>query len=144
MQAHIAFSTDGHAEGTVTEHLDTNLLARRTTDMLGLYLSIDLGHLLHVQLAGEHNDIGKLSVEAQRLDVGDVQLCGEMHLLPHPITIGHNGHVGSYHGRDTRLFGSIDDLVHQRDVLTIDDGVHRQVTLDAMLTTGGCHLLTVR
>ena len=132
MEAHIALAADGHAESPVTEHLNTNLLTAWAADMLCLHLTVDLSHLFHIQFSRQHHDIGKLSIEAQCLDVGDVQLGGEMHLLPHLVTIGHHRYIGGDDGGDASLMGSIDNLVHQGDVLAIDDGVHRQITLDAM------------
>jgi len=69
VEAHVALAADGHAQCTVAEHLDTYQLARGTADVLLLNLSADVGHLLHVQLAGQYHDVGKLGVEAQCLDV---------------------------------------------------------------------------
>ena len=103
--------------------------------MFFLYLSEDLCHLVHVQFACQHDDIGKLRIEAQGLDVRDVQLGGEVHLLSHLITIGHHGHVGGDDGRDAGLLGSVDDLVHQGDVLAVDDGIDGEVALDAVRLT---------
>ena len=64
----------------MTEHLDAHQLAAGTADVLLHYLAVYVGHLVHVQLAGQHHHIGKLSVELQGLDVRDVQLRGEVHL----------------------------------------------------------------
>ena len=100
--------------------------------MLCLHLTVDVGHLIHVQLTCQHHDIGKLGIKAQGFDIRYVQLGGEMHLLPHPIAIGHHRHVGGNDGRDAGLSGCIDDLVHQRDVLAIDDGIDSKITLDAV------------
>ena len=58
-----------------------------------------------------------------------------MHLLPHLITISHHRHVGSDDCRDARILGRIYNLMHQGDVLAVDDGVHRQIALDTMLVT---------
>ena len=111
--------------------------------MLSLHLTPDLGHLLHVEFTRQDHDIGKLRIEAQGLDVRDVQLCGEVYLLSHPVAIGHHSYVAGNHSRDTSLFGGIDDLAHQWDVLAIDNRVHRQIALDAMLIAGGGDLLQV-
>ena len=127
----------------MTEHLDADLLTRRAADMLGLHLTPDLGYLIHVKFTRQYHHIGKLRIEPQGLDIRDIQLCGEMYLLPHPVAIGHHGHIRGDDGGDARLFGSIDDLVHQGNILAVDDGVHRQVTLDAMLIAGGGNLLQV-
>ena len=61
--------------------------------MLLLHLTVDVGHLVHVQLAGQHDDVGKLGVELQRFDVRDVQLCRQVYLLSHLAAVLHDGHV---------------------------------------------------
>ena len=97
-------------------------------------LPVYLGHLVHVELAGQHHHIGKLGIEPERLDVADVELGGEMHLLPHTAAVGHHGHIGGDDGGDAGLVGGIHDGVHGSDVLTIDDGVHGEVGLDVVAT----------
>ena len=69
MQTHIALATDSHTEGTMTEHLDADLLATGPTDMLSLHLTEDLGHLRHIQFSRQNHHIGKLGIEAKGLDV---------------------------------------------------------------------------
>ena len=132
VEAHVALAADGHTEGAVTEHLYADLFPAWAANVFCLYLTVYLRYLVHVQFAGEYYDIGKLRIEAQGLDVRDVQLGGEVYLLSHLITIGHHGHIRCDDGGDARLFGSIDDLVHQGDVLAIDDGVDGEVALDAV------------
>ena len=136
MQAHVALTANGHAQGTMTEHLDTYLLATGTADVLLLNLTENLGHLVHVQLAGQHNHIGKLGIEAQGLDVRDVQLCGEVYLLSHPVAIGHHSYVAGNHSRDACLFGGINNFVHQGDILAVNDGINCKVALNAMFIAG--------
>ena len=99
--------------------------------MLFLYLAIDVGHLLHIQFAGQHHDVGKLGIEAQGLDVRDVQLGGEVNLHAPLAAVGHHGNVAGDDRRDVCLDGGVDNLVHRLDVLTIDDGVDREVCLHA-------------
>ena len=53
----------------MTEHLDTDLLARGAADKLCLNLTVDLSHLVHVQFACQHHDVCKLGIEPQCLDV---------------------------------------------------------------------------
>ena len=60
----------------MTEHLDAHQFAAGSGDVLFLNLSVNLGHLVEVQLARQHDDVGKLGVELQRLDVRYVQLRG--------------------------------------------------------------------
>ena len=101
--------------------------------MLLLYLAVDVGHLFHLQLAGQHHHVGKLRIELQRLDVRYVQLRGEVYLHTHLAAVGHHGNVAGDDSRNLRLYGSVHYLVHRLDVLTIDNGVHREVRLHACL-----------
>ena len=59
-----------------------------------------------------------------------------MHLHPHTVAIGHHRHIAGNDGRDVGLAGSVHNLVHRLDVLTVDDGVHGEVGLNAVLLTG--------
>ena len=97
----------------MTEHLDADELTTRSADVLFLNLSVDVGHLIHVQLAGEYHHIGKLSIELQGLDVRDVQLGGEVYLHATVTAVGHHRHVGGDDSRDLRFLGGIDDLSHR-------------------------------
>ena len=47
-KTHIALTGNRHAQSTMTEHFDTNLLAHRTADILLLNLLMDVLHLIHV------------------------------------------------------------------------------------------------
>ena len=80
MQAHIALARNCHAQCSMGKHLYADELALRSTDLLGYDLLVYLFHLIHVQLACQYHHIGKLSIELQCLDVGDVELSGKMHL----------------------------------------------------------------
>ena len=131
----------------MTEHLNSDQLTRWSADVLLLYLAVDVGHLFHLQLAGQHHHVGKLGVELQGLDVRDVQLCAEVDFdgwgdggtryeitvcactILVPPTILHDGNIAGNDGGDAGLAGGIHYLVHGLDVLAIDDGVHRQVGL---------------
>ena len=132
MQAHVALAADGHAEGTVTEHLDADLFPAWAANVLCLYFTIDLGYLVHIQLACQYYDIGKLGIELQGLDVRDVQLGGEMHLLSHLPAILHHSDIAGDNCRYAGLLGGIDNLMHQWDILTVNDGIHGEITLDAV------------
>ena len=105
--------------------------------------AVNLRHLLQVQLAGQHDDVGELGVEAQGLGVRDVELGAEVHLLSDAAGVGHDGHVGGDDGGDARLVGGVDDGAHQRDVLVVDDGVDGEVALHAVFATGAGYLLQV-
>ena len=47
-KAHVALARYRHAQGTMAEHLDADLLAHRAADVLLLYLFVDMFHLVHV------------------------------------------------------------------------------------------------
>ena len=81
----------------MAEHLYAYQLALRTADVLFLYLLVDVRHLIHVQLACQDHNVGKLSVELQSFGVADIELRREMYLHAHLTTVGHYGNVGSYH-----------------------------------------------
>ena len=59
-----------------------------------------------------------------------------MHLHAHLAAVSHHGHVGGDDGRHTGSHGGINDLMHRVHVLVVDDGVDRQIGLDAMRTAG--------
>ena len=140
MQTHVALAGDGHAERTVTEHLDADEPPAWSADVLLHNLTVYFGHLAHVQFARQHHHIGKLCIEAQRLDVRYVELRGQMHLHANAVAICHHGHVAGYDGGDAGFLGGIHNLVHRVDILSIDDGVYGEVALYAMLIARGGYL----
>ena len=142
-KTHVALAAHSHAQRTVAEHLDAHQLALRSADVLLLYLLEDVSHLVHVQLARQDNNVGKLSVELQSLGVADVELRREVNLYAHLTAVAHNSHVGSYHRRDASLLRRVDDLVHQLHILVVDDGVHGEIALHAVLCADGCYLVQV-
>ena len=109
VQRQIALTGDCHAQGTVTEHFNTNLFARRATYILFYDMTIDLRHLLQIQFAGKHYHIGKLGIESQSLYIGYIQLGRKMYLLPDPAGITHHRHIGSDHSRNTGFFRRVND-----------------------------------
>ena len=143
VETHIALATDSHAQSTMTEHFDADLLTRRTTDVLFLNLPIDVGHLVEVEFASQDHHIGKLGIELKGLDVRDVQLGGEVNLHATLAAIGHDGNVAGNDSRDMCLDGSIDNLVHQCDILAIDNGVDGEVALHPMLLASSSNLAQI-
>ena len=111
----------------MTEHLDADQFALRTADMLLFYLPVDVSHLIQVQLTRQHHDISKLGIEFQCLDIRDVQLSRQMYLHTLLATIGHHSDITGYHSRYLSLNSSVNNLMHQFDVLAIDNGVDRQI-----------------
>src|SRR3712207_1931506 len=104
----VAFARNCHAKRSVTEHLDTDLFAAGTADVLFSDDTVDFRHLLQIQLASQHHDIGKLSVKPQRFRVRYVQLSRQVHLLPDTAGIVHHRHIGSDHSGDTRPLFRVD------------------------------------
>ena len=103
--------------------------------MLLHYLAMNLSHLLHPQFTRQHHHIGKLGIKLQGFDVRDVQLGRQMHLDTHLPAILHHRHIRGDDGCDASLAGGIYYLVHQGNVLAIDNGIHRQVRLHPSITT---------
>jgi hypothetical protein len=58
----------------MAEHLYAYLIAAWTADVLLFNLTENLGHLIHIKLASQHHNIGKLGVELQGLYIRDVEL----------------------------------------------------------------------
>ena len=133
VERQVALAADGHAQGAVAEHLDADALTRRAADILLADVAVDFRYLLQIQFTRQHNHIGKLGIEAQGLDITDVELGAEVYFLPYLAGVGHHGHVGGDDGRDAGLLGGTHDGTHQGDVLVVDDGVHGEVALHAVL-----------
>ena len=68
-ETHVALARYSHAQSTMTEHFDTNLLAHRTADVLLLYLLVDVLHLVHVQFTCQYGNICKACIKLQSLCV---------------------------------------------------------------------------
>ncbi len=86
MQAEVAFTRYGHAEGAVAEHLDTHEFPTGAPHVVAHDCIMDGTHLVEVQFAGEHHNIGILRVEFHRVDVRYALLGRDMHL--HPTAAG--------------------------------------------------------
>ena len=142
-QTHITLAGNCHAERTMTEHLNTNLLAHRTTDILLLYLFVDMLHLIHIQFTSQHRNISKAGIELQRFRIGNIQLGRKMNLLAHFITIAHHSHITCDDSRDASLLSSIDNLLHRGNIIIIDNGIDGEISLDTMLIAGSSDLTQV-
>ena len=93
METEIAFAGDCHAESSVGEHLDFDKTPGRTADVLTDYGFVYLLDLVEIKFAGKDNHVGELSIEPQRLHIGDAELRGDVHLDSNPAAIGYGGHV---------------------------------------------------
>ena len=143
VQAHVTLARYGHAECAVAEHLDADGLPHRPADVPCQDLSVYLLYLLHVQFARQDGDVCKLCIELQGIDVRDVQLRGEVYLYARLPAIHHHRHVAGDDGGDAGGLGGIDDAVHRLDIFAVDDGIHRQIGLDALCLARPGNLLEV-
>ena len=98
---------------------------------------------MEVQFARQHGHIGITGIEAQGLDVGDIELGGEMHLLPYFATINQHCHIRSYHGGNAGLERSITDATHHHHIIVVNNGVHREISLHSPLGAHGGYLAQV-
>ena len=78
-----------------------------------------------------------MGIELERLGIGDVQLGGEVHLLPYLFGILHDRYIRGDDGTQSGGFGMIDDLAHQRQILRIHDGIEGEVGLDPCFPATG-------
>ena len=78
MKAQIAFAADGHAERPVAKHLNLDRLPARAADSLADDGGVYLLDLVKVKLAREHYGVGKLRVESNGLNIGNVGLSGDV------------------------------------------------------------------
>ena len=82
------------------EHLDLDDPARRAADLLLVNDPLDFLDLSEIELAGEDDDICKLGVEPQSLDVGYAQLGRDMYLHSDLAGVCDSCHVRSYDSGD--------------------------------------------
>ena len=143
VQAQIAFARDGHAQGSVAEHLDLHRTARRPGDALRGDTVADDPDLLQVQLPGEDHHVGILRIEAQGLGIGDVELGGNMHLHTDTAGIFYSGDVGGNDSRDSGGFGSVKGAVCLGDILVIQDDIEGQICLYVVFSTVADYLRKV-
>ena len=66
-----------------------------------------------------------------------------MNLLSYFLAIHHYSDVAGNDSRDTSFLCRVDNLVHCRNVLTVDDGVDREIGLYAVLIAGLSYLSEV-
>ena len=137
VEREVALAADGHAQGAVAEHLDAHGAAGGSAEVFADDAAVDLRHLVQVEFARQHHDVGIAGIEAQGLGVGDVELGGEVHLLPDVVAVGQDGHVGGDDGRDAGGPGGVADAAHQGQVVLVDDGVDGEVTLHPRCLTAG-------
>ena len=66
-----------------------------------------------------------------------------MHLHTYLSAVGHNSHIAGNNSRDVGFLGCINNLMHKFHILIIDDSVHCEVALHAMLGTCSSYLTQV-
>ena len=143
VQTEIALARDCHAQCSVAEHLDANKLALRSADILFDNLIVNLANLLQVEFARKNNYIGKLCIELKCLDVRDVQLGRKMNLLTNLVAISHHCYIRCDYSRNFGLLCSINNLTHEHKILTVDNSINSQITLQSIILTNLSHLFQV-
>ena len=96
---------------------------------------MDLLDLTQVKLARQHDHIGEPRVEAQRLDIRDVELRGDVDLKPDLPAIGDRSHVGRDDGIHSGGLGGVKSLPHRSQILTVQDNIQSHVGLDTIFPT---------
>ena len=119
----------------MAEHFDAQQLALGTAYILINDDLVDCRYLVHIQFTCKHDHIGELGIELHRLAVAYVKLCRQMHFYAHSVTVLHDSHVGCDYRRDTALLCRINNFLHHRNVILIDDGIDRQIALYTMFVT---------
>ena len=94
VQAQVTFTGNGHTESSVGKHFDTDQFSFRSRNLLVDDLPIDFMHLFQIQLTRQDDNIGKTGIEFQCFRIGNVELCGKMHLLSDAVGIVHSCHIG--------------------------------------------------
>ena len=93
METEVAFSGDRHAERTMGEHFDFHESARRTADPVAVDDGLDFLDLSEIKFTCKDDDVGKLCVETQSLDIGDAELGGDVYLHTYLAGIDDGRHV---------------------------------------------------
>ena len=75
------------------EHLDLDKSSRRSADLVSVDDGLDVLDLSEIELAGQHDDIGKLCIESESLCIGNAELCGNMHFHAYLTGIYDGCHV---------------------------------------------------
>ena len=143
VQAEVALTRDGHTEGAMGEHLDTDGLTSRADDGLFDDRLMDGSDLVHIQLTCQDHDVSELRVEAQRLDVGDIELGGEVDFDTDTTRVEHGRDVGSNDSRDVGSLRRVDDLTHECKVFVVDDRIDGEIALDVVLAADRRDLMEV-
>ena len=95
---------------------------------------MDGADLVQVQFTCQNHYIGKLGVEAQRLNVGYAELGGNMHLQANLPAIEDARHVGSDDCIHTRGLCGIKGLICRLKILPVKGDIQRHICLHAIFT----------
>ena len=143
MQAEVALARHSHAQRAVAEHFEPYPLSRRAAYVLALYGLRYGGHLVEVQLAGQHHHVGICRIEAHGLDIRYVALGGYVYLHAVAAAGGEYGEVGGYDGAYACLGCRRHDGVDFFEVFVVDYGVDRKVCLYSVAGAGGRNVAKV-
>ena len=121
----------------MTEHLDAHRLPIRALDVFVTYLIRDAFHLLHIQLASKHHNIGKLRIETHSICICHIDLSRDVNFLTDLTRIKNCSHIGRNDSRNACLLGTIDDIVKQRNIRIIDHRIYCQIGFYPMTITFG-------
>src|SRR5574344_46384 len=66
-----------------------------------------------------------------------------MYLLPYLPTVSHDCHITCNNGRYPGFISRINNLVHQRNILTVNDCIDREIALDTVFITCSSNLFQV-
>ena len=103
----------------MAKHLNTNQFSLGTSDILLYNIMINTCYLIHIQFTRQHHHIGILSIELQRLCIGDIELGRKMHFNTRSKSILQCCDIRSDDSRYACCLSMIHDLTHQRQVLWI-------------------------
>ena len=80
VQTQVAFTRNSHTKRTVAKHFNPDQFTVFTPDILFHNSFMNFSYLFQVQFARQHHHIGKLSIEFQRVHIGNIRLNRKMNL----------------------------------------------------------------
>ena len=115
----------------MAEDLELHESARGPLDPFALDRFGNRARLLERELAGEHRDVGVGGIKAQRLDVRDVELRREVGFETDRAGVEKGRGVGDDGRRNALGLRAVEHPAHEREILVVEDRVHREVRAHA-------------